>query len=441
MRKDKSFHKILARAAALALVVGVVGGGSFQIMDHLGAKYLMQNQVVNAAEKEEKVFTVADVAAYTMPGMVAITNKSVQEIQQYFFGQTYRYEEEYESNGSGVIIDQNEDELLIVTNNHVVEDATTLTVCFTVEAEDADDLVVSAEIKGTDPNNDLAIITVKLDDISDEVKSKIKVIEVGSSDEMALGEQVVAIGNALGYGQSVTAGYVSAKDREVTIDGITINMLQTDAAINPGNSGGALLNMQGELIGINSAKASDYGVEGMGYAIPTDTAIPIIEELKAIQARELVEEENRGYMGIMPRDVTEEARQIYNMPAGAFVYEVTEGSAAEESGMKRGDIITKMDGVIISSSANLYERMKYYAAGDELTVTVQRAQAGEYVEVVLTVILDEKPEDATGSTGSRNPYDREEEKETETETETEEVNEEIRDPFSQLFPEYFRNGR
>lgn len=474
-KDDKDFKKILARAAAVALVIGVVGGGSFQVMDHIGDKYLAQKQV-NAAQEEseetittevskaedgkvemttlsqsstsdEEEYSVKEVTAYAMPSMVAITNQSVQTVQEYFFGQAYEWEEESESTGSGVIVDQNEEELLIATNNHVVEGATTLSVCFTVDAEDSDDLVVAAEIKGTDPNHDLAIVSVKLADISDDVKSKLRVAEIGSSEDLELGEQVVAIGNALGYGQSVTSGYVSALDREIDVDGVSNTYIQTDAAINPGNSGGALLNMQGQLIGINSVKASATGVEGMGYAIPIDTAMPIFEELKSIQARELVDEENRGYMGIIPRDITEEARQIYNMPTGAFVYEVTEDSAAEEGGMKRGDIITKMDGVIISSSDDLYSRMEYYAAGDEVKVTVQRSSDGEYVEQELTIVLDERPEETTSSSSSsgsigssrgsqETPYGGDESQEEDGDQgEVEE------DPFSQIFPEYFRNGR
>ena len=230
-------------------------------------------------------------------------------------------------------------------------------------------------------------------------------MEVGSSEDLALGEQVVAIGNALGYGQSVTSGIVSALDREVTVetdDGNTVtnNMIQTDASINPGNSGGALLNMKGQLIGINSVKASATGVEGMGYAIPIDTAMPIFSELEAIQSRDIVDEDKRGFMGIKPVDITSEAKQIYNMPSGAFVYEVTNDSAAEKAGLKRGDIITKMDGVIISSAEDLYDRMQYYAAGDEMTVTIERAEGGEYKEQEITLTLDEKPESAKTSSSS-----------------------------------------
>ncbi len=470
-KQDKDFKKILARAAAIALVVGVVGGGAFTVTKQLSGQVVSQKTVAEAAGKEtealetevaqassektnlvntsassvsgsnEKYLSVQEVAAYAMPGMVAITNQGVQEVQDYFFGQTYQ--QEFESSGTGVLIGENEDELLIATNNHVVEGAETLTVCFSVDAEDKDSLVVPATIKGTDPNHDLAVIAVKMEDIAKDVKENIRILEIGSSADLQLGEQVVAIGNALGYGQSVTSGYISALDREVTVDNITNNMIQTDASINPGNSGGALLNMKGQLIGINSVKASQVGVEGMGYAIPVDTAMPILDELKNIQAREIVDENKRGYMGMIPRDVTMEARQIYQFPAGAFVYEVTEGSAAEKAGLKRGDIITKMDGVIISSADDLYNRMQYYAAGDELKLTIQRVDEGEYQEQELTVVLDKRPADTTVSSGTRqesnqdkgendgrdgdNNYGQEEERDTEASM----------DPFSQIFPEYF----
>ena len=480
-KKDPSFKKILARAAAIALVVGVVGGGAFEVSRYAANKTVKES-TVQAAEGEEETgeketevakaadskaadskatmtnlssttvteegdMSVKDVAAYAMPGMVAITNMGVQEVQEYFFGRTYQTQQQVESTGSGVIIDENEEELLIATNNHVVSGADTLTVCFTVDAEDSDDLTVAATIKGTDPNHDLAIISVKLSDISDDVKSKIRIMEIGSSDNLALGEQVVAIGNALGYGQSVTSGYVSALNREVTVDNVTNNLIQTDAAINPGNSGGALLNMKGQLIGINSVKAAATGVEGMGYAIPIDTAMPIFDELKSIEAREIVDEDKQGYMGIKPADVTEEARQIYNIPAGAFVYEVISGSAAEDAGLKKGDIITKMDSVIISSKDDLFDRMNYYAAGDQVVLTIQRAEGGEYVEQEITVTLAEKPEDvknqqkasngsgSNGSNGSQGQWYGGSQDDGSQEEETEE------DPFSQLFPEYFQKNR
>lgn len=465
-RDDRYFRKILTRAAAVALMVGVVGVGALHASKFLGGDS-SSNIVAQAAEEtksteigrgvdskaemitlsstdtNEKEYSVKDVVAYAMPSMVAITSEGVEEVQDYFFGRTYQ--QEVKSSGSGVIIGENDEELLIATNNHVVEGAENLTVCFTVDAEDADDLVVSAKVKGKDPNHDLAIISIKLSEISDDVKSKIKVMEIGNSDELALGEQVVAIGNALGYGQSVTSGYVSALDREVTVDTgnggyVTNNMIQTDASINPGNSGGALLNMKGQLIGINSVKASASGVEGMGYAIPIDTAMPIFEELKEIQSREIVDEDKRGYLGMKPADVTTEARQIYNMPAGAFVYEVIEDSAAEKAGLKRGDIITKMGGVIISSASDLYARMEYYAEGDELVLTIERTEGGEYKEQTITVVLDKKPESAQVTSNSnsrsnqknRGEYGWDSGEEAESEESTDMV-----DPFSRIFPEYF----
>lgn len=465
-KNDKDFKKILARAAAIALVVGVVGGSAFGASGYLRSHYSGAESIVQAAGTEdetdemetagvsEKVddgreYSVKEVVANAMPAMVAITNQGVTEVRDYFFGETYQ--RATESTGSGVIIDQNDEELLIATNNHVVAGAETLTVCFTVDAENNDDLVVSAKVKGADPNHDLAIVSVSLADVSDDVKSKIKVLETGSSENLELGEQVVAIGNALGYGQSVTSGYVSALNREVSVetdDGnvVTNSMIQTDASINPGNSGGALLNMKGELIGINSVKAQAVGIEGLGYAIPIDTALPIFDELKEIQSRELVDEDERGFMGITPVDITSEAKQIYNMPSGAYVYQINEDSAAAKAGVKKGDIITKMDGVIISSADDLYDRMMYYAEGDELTLTIQRSKDGEYEEQVITLTLDKKPKTTTTTTqnqngngsksGSRsgqgwnNGYDNGDDGETESE--------EYVDPFSQIFPEYFR---
>lgn len=468
-KHDKDLRKMMKRAAAIALAVALVGG-SFGAGRYVSTQY---GAVAQASETESETdsteassepaastddgttYSVQEIVANAMPSMVAITNKGVQEVQSYFYGQTYQ--QETESTGSGVIIGENDEELLIATNNHVVSGAQTLSVCFSVDAQDSDDLVVSADVKGTDPNHDLAIVTVKLSDISDDVKSKIKVMEVGSSDDLALGEQVVAIGNALGYGQSVTTGIVSALDREVTVetdDGNTVtnNMIQTDASINPGNSGGALLNMKGQLIGINSVKASATGVEGMGYAIPIDTAMPIFDELEAIQSRDIVDEDKRGFMGIKPVDITSEAKQIYNMPSGAFVYEVTNDSAAEKAGLKRGDIITKMDGVIISSAEDLYDRMQYYAAGDEMTVTIERAEGGEYKEQEITLTLDEKPESAKTSSDSQSTQENNGQNgngqddngqnnqggNDQNGDDNNDGDDSVQDPFSQIFPEYFR---
>lgn len=334
---------------------------------------------------------VKQITKDTMPSIVAITNQSIETIQ--FYGR--EFELDSESSGSGIIVGKTDDELLIATNNHVVEGSNELTVCFSVDSEDEEDKLVPAQVKGTDSSLDLAVIAVKLDDITKDVREQISVIEMGDSDKVEVGDWAIAIGNALGYGQSVTMGIVSALDREVTVSTnngtISNNMLQTDAAINFGNSGGALLDVNGHLIGINSAKASDTGVEGMGYAIPINTAKPIIEDLMNQTTRELVDEEDAGALNISVTDVSEEARQIYNIPSGAFVYEVNKDGAAEKAGMKKGDVITRLDKTGISSRDELLRKMKYYAAGETVEVTVQRMGEDGYTEKVLEITLDKKP--------------------------------------------------
>lgn len=400
--------------AGLAVVFGVVGGAAFQFTNYLlsddsaaPAQTEAQIDPVDVAQADTEVkntesagsvyrptagVDIAGVAENTMPSIVAITNKGVAEVQDLFYGRSY--EQQTESAGSGVIISQNDSELLIATNNHVVDGAKELSVCFTVDAENQDDTVVQAQVKGTDPSHDLAVIAVNLDDITEDVKNKIKVAQIGDSENLKVGQQVVAIGNALGYGQSVTVGYVSALDREVTVDDITNNLIQTDAAINFGNSGGALLNTEGQLIGINSVKAAASGVEGMGYAIPMKTAQPILDELMNLTTRQKVEEAEKGFMGISPVDVSEEARQIYNMPAGAFVYEVQSGSAAEQAGIVKGDIFVKIDGVVITSKDDLFNRMDYYKAGETIEVVVAAAESGEYKERTVSITLAERSADA-----------------------------------------------
>lgn len=399
--------------AGLAVVFGVVGSVAFQITDYVGGQFAVQEteaqipeidavtipetQVSAETDANKTVSTggvvdISQVAENTMPSIVAITNTGVAEVQGLFYGQSY--EQKTESAGSGVIISQNDEELLIATNNHVVEGAEELTVCFTIEAEDPDEAVVEAVVKGTDPDHDLAIIAVSLSDISADVRSKIKVAQIGDSEGLKVGQQVVAIGNALGYGQSVTVGYVSALDREVTVDNVTNNLIQTDAAINFGNSGGALLNTEGQLIGINSVKAAASGVEGMGYAIPMKTAEPILGELMNRTTRAKVAEAEKGYMGLSPVDVSEEARQVYNMPAGAFVYSVTEGSPAAEAGIVKGDIIVKIDGVSVTSKNDLFGRMDYYKVGETIEVVVAAAESGEYKERTVSITLGERMEAA-----------------------------------------------
>ena len=337
---------------------------------------------------------VSDVAAAVMPAVVSITNKSVQEVQDLFGmygfygrggGRTYTYESE--SCGSGIIIGESNSELLICTNNHVVENASEITVGF------VDDEVYQATLKGTDADNDLAVVAVSLDDISDDTRDQIKVAEIGDSDSLIVGQQVVAIGNALGYGQSVTTGIVSALNRSIGVEenaGTTVyeNLIQTDAAINPGNSGGALLDMKGRVIGINSAKASSSGVEGMGYAIPISSAKPILEDLMNKKTRtETVDEEDSAFIGISGQAVSDEVASLYGLPRGIYITEVENDSPADDAGLKKGDIITKFDGSSVSSMEDLRAVLPYYAAGEEVTLTVSKADDGQYEEEKIDITL------------------------------------------------------
>lgn len=333
---------------------------------------------------------VSDVVEKVMPAMVSIVNNFTETAN--VFGQQYTQEEA--ASGSGIIVGKTDDELLIVSNNHVVESADTLTVTF-IDGSEA-----QAQVKGLDSDMDLAVIAVSLNDLSDDTKNAITVATLGSSDDLKLGEPVIAIGNALGYGQSVTNGIVSALNREITLEnGSTGTFIQTNAAINPGNSGGALLNMNGEVIGINSNKIGGttvegmVTVEGMGYAIPITSASPIIADLMERQTRTKVAEDEVGYIGISLQEVTSQISQMYNMPEGIYVVSVEEGSAAANAGIMKGDIITKFDGSSISSYSDLQKTLQYYAAGDSATITVQRPQNGEYVSVELNLTLGSRPAD------------------------------------------------
>lgn len=334
---------------------------------------------------------VSDVVEKVMPAMVSIVNNFTETAN--VFGQQYTQEEA--ASGSGIIVGKTDDELLIVSNNHVVESADTLTVTF-IDGSEA-----QAQVKGLDSDMDLAVIAVSLNDLSDDTKNAITVATLGSSDDLKLGEPVIAIGNALGYGQSVTNGIVSALNREITLEngstglenGSTGTFIQTNAAINPGNSGGALLNMNGEVIGINSNKIGGTAVEGMGYAIPITSASPIIADLMERQTRTKVAEDEVGYIGISLQEVTSQISQMYNMPEGIYVVSVEEGSAAANAGIMKGDIITKFDGSSISSYSDLQKTLQYYAAGDSATITVQRPQNGEYVSVELNLTLGSRPAD------------------------------------------------
>lgn len=343
-----------------------------------------QSSVQSATNVTYVESDVSDVVEKVMPAMVSIVNNFTETAN--VFGQQYTQEEA--ASGSGIIVGKTDDELLIVSNNHVVESADTLTVTF-IDGSEA-----QAQVKGLDSDMDLAVIAVSLNDLSDDTKNAITVATLGSSDDLKLGEPVIAIGNALGYGQSVTNGIVSALNREITLEnGSTGTFIQTNAAINPGNSGGALLNMNGEVIGINSNKIGGTTVEGMGYAIPITSASPIIADLMERQTRTKVAEDEVGYIGISLQKVTSQISQMYNMPEGIYVVSVEEGSAAANAGIMKGDIITKFDGSSISSYSDLQKTLQYYAAGDSATITVQRPQNGEYVSVELNLTLGSRPAD------------------------------------------------
>ena len=343
-----------------------------------------QSSVQSATNVTYVESDVSDVVEKVMPAMVSIVNNFTETAN--VFGQQYTQEEA--ASGSGIIVGKTDDELLIVSNNHVVESADTLTVTF-IDGSEA-----QAQVKGLDSDMDLAVIAVSLNDLSDDTKNAITVATLGNSDDLKLGEPVIAIGNALGYGQSVTNGIVSALNREITLEnGSTGTFIQTNAAINPGNSGGALLNMNGEVIGINSNKIGGTTVEGMGYAIPITSASPIIADLMERQTRTKVAEDEVGYIGISLQEVTSQISQMYNMPEGIYVVSVEEGSAAANAGIMKGDIITKFDGSSISSYSDLQKTLQYYAAGDSATITVQRPQNGEYVSVELNLTLGSRPAD------------------------------------------------
>ena len=327
--------------------------------------------------------SVTAVAKECMPSVVAITNMMKYQQNGFsIFGNYQNYETEVPASGSGVIIGKNDTELLIVTNNHVVADSTSLSVTFD------DDKTIDAEIKGTDASNDLAVVSVKLSDIPTETMNTIKIATLGNSDDLQVGDQVVAIGNALGYGQSVTTGIISAVNRDVETDeGTESGLLQTDAAINPGNSGGALLNMKGEVIGINVAKYSSTDVEGMGYSIPSAKAQTVINNLSSLETREKVPENERGYLGVQVKNIDANTAKSFDMPQGVFIYKFTEGSTAQNSGLQEKDIITALDGQGVKTYDDLATLLQKYKAGETVKVTVQRPNGSKYDEVTVDVVL------------------------------------------------------
>lgn len=427
-RNQNSFQKKAGATIALAVIFGLVAAVVFQAANFAADRFLntgkssVQIKTTDSVDLQEtasddsttdKVLsdsengTVAAVAQASMPSVVAITTVSVQEIPSFFGYSSHQYKSA--STGSGIIVGDNDDELLIATNNHVVDGATTLSVCFigddvanaeteTVNAGDNGDLnvedAVSAKIKGTDADNDLAVVAVKKSDIPEDTLNQIKIAQIGSSDDLAVGQQVVAIGNALGYGQSVTSGWISALNRTISTDDGTnsTGLIQTDAAINPGNSGGALLNMKGELIGINSAKYADSAVEGMGYAIPISKAKPILEELMNRETREKVDSSKKGYLGVSLASLTTEAIEMYNMPTGAFVRSVEDDSPAQEAGICKGDIIVKFDGQKVSDGDDLLDKLQYYKSGEKIEAVIARATNGEYEENTIELTLGTRPD-------------------------------------------------
>ena len=431
-RNDK-IRKIAKKGLTLSLCAVLAGGlaaGSFEGVNKL-AGWSGATTVEAASNKDETTLTyaksekkdadtsdsksdtgkdtgstakgnldVSEIASEALPSIVSITTKSVQEVQNYFgmYGM-YGYapqqqEQEVEGSGSGIIVGKNDDELLIATNYHVVEGADTLSVAFT------DGNAVEASVKGFDEERDLAVVSVSLDDVKDDTMDAISIAKIGSSDDLKVGEQVVAIGNALGYGQSVTTGIVSAKNRRMDSDNNTVtdgsddssdgvNLIQTDAAINPGNSGGALLNMEGEVVGINSAKLASTEVEGMGYAIAISDVTDILQNLMNETSRDKLDDSEHGVLGIEGSSVSSEAVQMYGIPAGVFVKEVTEGGAADKAGLKANSVITEFNGKTVSSINQLIEYLSYYEPDEEVELTVQVPHGTSYKEETVKVTLDE----------------------------------------------------
>ena len=405
-RKKNSWARKAAGITAAAVLFGTVAGGVMTGVNYAGARLTGLADMTASAPAETEgtaaqvpetsaasnngsttaVSTVTDVSSIAekaMPSLVAINDTMTVE-QNNFFGMPQTYQAQ--SSGSGIIVGQNDTELLIATNNHVVSGATDMKVTFT------DSTQVAAAVKGTDSATDLAIIAVKLSDIPSDTMSKIKVATLGNSDNVKVGQQVIAIGNALGYGQSLTVGYVSALDREITDEnGIQHTYIQTDAAINPGNSGGALLDLNGNVIGINAAKNASTEVEGMGFAIPISKAQEILNNLMTKKTREAVDESAQGYLGIQGTNIDANASKEYGMPVGIYVYKIVEGGAAANSDLKEKDIITKFDGQSVTNMEELKQMLTYYEGGSTVSLTVQSLVNGSYVEHEVQITLGTKP--------------------------------------------------
>ncbi len=409
--KKKKRLKIWLYVILIPLVAGLFFGLGMSASKYLGKKTASPKHTIEATKvtlsKAEEDTTaqskITTIAEECMPSIVAITNRSVSDVVT-FFG---TYEQESTSSGSGIIIGQNDTELLIVTNYHVVNNSKELRVVFSSvekkienqkDADELDDEIPTAVVKGYDSNKDLAVIAIELEDIPDDILSEIKIATIGDSTTLKAGDQVIAIGNSLGYGQSVTTGIISATGRKITMknaDGsmtVTNSFIQTDAAINSGNSGGALLDMRGCLIGINSAKIATTGVEGMGYAIPISDVEGIIDDLMLRETRDKVDSDKQGFLGITGADVSSSENQTFGIPIGVFVSSVTKGLAAEKAGIEKGYVITKFDGYTITTIAQLQERLQYYKSGEKVTVTAQVPSGNKYTEKEFTVILSNRSE-------------------------------------------------
>ena len=476
-RNDK-IRKIAKKGLTLSLCAVLAGGlaaGSFE-----GINKITGAATVEAANKDETTLTyaksekkaddsdaksddskdaeqsttkgsldVSDIAEEAHPSIVSITTKSVQEVQSYYgmYGM-YGYapqqqEQEVEGSSSGIIVGKNDDELLIATNYHVVSGADTLSVAF------VDGNAVEASVKGFDEERDLAVVSVSLDDIDKDTMDAISVAKIGSSDDLKVGEQVVAIGNALGYGQSVTTGIVSAKNRRMDSDNNTVtdgsddssngvNLIQTDAAINPGNSGGALLNMEGEVVGINSAKLASTEVEGMGYSIAISDVTDILQNLMNETSRDKLDDSEHGTIGIKCISVSSEAVQMYGIPAGVFVSEVTEGGAADKAGLKANSVITEFNGKTVSSADQLIEYLSYYEPGEEVELTVQVPKGTGYEEETIKVTLDENTS-ADDSENKDSKKDKNDQKDSNEDTDSQDSEESNEDDSENPFIEYFQS--
>ena len=406
--KAKKVFVFVGKAAAFGLIAGGIMFGVNAIGNKAVGKNVKTTEIKTVTTSDSGMkdnsagnSNVADVAEEVMPSIVSITNTSVQVVRSWF----QSYEQEVQGAGSGIIIGQTDKEILVATNNHVIDGAKELTVSF------SDETAVEATIKGVDEAMDLAVVAIDVDDMEKETLDKIKVAALGSSEDLRVGDSAIAIGNALGYGQSVTVGYISALDREVDADGKTMKLLQTDAAINPGNSGGALLNEKGEVIGINTMKYVDSTVEGMGYAIPISKAIPVINDLMNAK---VIKESEQGYLGIQGSDSTDEYAKNFNMPNGVYVVKILEDSPADKCGLKAGDIITKFGDREVTSMEGLQSILSKKEAGEEIEMVVQRNnEKGEYKEITLTVTLgakkdmpaDEKEKSSKESKKSENDKD------------------------------------